>query len=97
MRVIIMCPAIYISDIMIKESIQMAKAPSQPYSASYQKRVNQHNNNNNNGHFYGARSRAQCAGQKAAEKCINTYNGQNKKVLGHTTANHARIYIQQFQ
>ena len=39
------------------------------------------NNNNNNGHFYGARSlaraRAQCAVQKAAEKCINTYNGQN--------------------
>ena len=38
------------------------------------------NNNNNNGHFYGAwslaRSRAQCAVQKAAEKCINTYNGQ---------------------
>ena len=29
----------------------------------------------------------------AAEKCINTYNGQNKKVSGHTTANHARIYI----
>ena len=43
-------------------------------------------NNNNNGHFYGAwslaRSRAQCAVQKAAEKCINTYNGQNKKGLG---------------
>ena len=60
-------------------------------------------NNNNNRHFYGAwslaRSRAQCAVQKAAEKCINTYNGQNKikKVSGHTTANHARIYIQQFQ
>ena len=40
-------------------------------------------NNNNNGHFYGAwslaRSRAQCAVQKAAENCINTYNGQNKK------------------
>ena len=39
--------------------------------------------NNNNGHFYGAwslaRSRAQCAIQTAAEKCINTYNGQNKK------------------
>ena len=39
-------------------------------------------NNNNNGHFYGAwslaRSRAQCAVQKAAEKCTNTYNGQNK-------------------
>ena len=39
--------------------------------------------NNNNGHFYGAwslaRSRAQCAVQKAAEKCINTYNGQIKK------------------
>ena len=39
--------------------------------------------NNNNGHFYGAwslaRSRAQCAVQKAAEKCINTYNGQDKK------------------
>ena len=26
-----------------------------------------------------ARSRAQCAVQNAAEKCINTYNGQNKK------------------
>ena len=41
------------------------------------------NNNNNNGHFYGAwslaRSRAQCAVQKAAEKCINTYNGQERK------------------
>ena len=41
------------------------------------------NNNNNTGHFYGAwslaRSRAQCAVQKAAEKCINTYNGQNEK------------------
>ena len=40
-------------------------------------------NNNNNGHFYGAwslaRSRTQCAVQKSAEKCINTYNGQNKK------------------
>ena len=39
--------------------------------------------NNNNGHFYGAwslaRSRAQCAVQKAAEKCINTYNGQDFK------------------
>ena len=39
--------------------------------------------NNNNGHFYGAwslaRSRAQCAVQKAAEKCINTYNGQDIK------------------
>ena len=67
------------------------------------------NNNNNNGHFYGAwslaRSRAQCAVQKAAEKkCINTYNGQdlkikikNKKVSGYTPANHARIYIQDFQ
>ena len=59
------------------------------------------NNNNNNGHFYGAwslaRSRAQCAVQKNAEKFINTYNGQNKKVSGHTTANHARICIQQFQ
>ena len=35
--------------------------------------------NNNNGHFYGtwslARSRAQCAIQKAAEKCINIYSG----------------------
>ena len=45
--------------------------------------------NNNNGHFYGAwslaRSRAQCTVQKEAEKCINTYNGQNKKVSGHTT------------
>ena len=44
------------------------------------------NNNNDNGHFYGtwslARSRAQCAVQKAAEKCINTYNGQNKKGFG---------------
>ena len=33
--------------------------------------------NNNNGHFYGAlslaRSRAQCAVQKEAEKCISTY------------------------
>ena len=42
--------------------------------------------NNNNGHFYGAwslaRSRAQGAVQKAAEKCINTYNGQNKKGFG---------------
>ena len=42
--------------------------------------------NNNNGHFYGAwslaRSRTQCAVQKAAEKCINTYNGQNKKGFG---------------
>ena len=41
------------------------------------------NNYNNNGHLYGAwslaRSRAQCAVQKAAEKCMNTYNGQNKK------------------
>ena len=27
-------------------------------------------------------SRAQCAVQKAAEKCINTYNGQNKKAFG---------------
>ena len=40
------------------------------------------NNNNNNGHFNGAwslaRSRAQCAVQKVAEKCINTYNGQNE-------------------
>ena len=53
--------------------------------------------NDNNGHFYGAWSLAQCAVQKAAEKCINTYSGQNKKVSGHTTANHARIYIQQFQ
>ena len=39
--------------------------------------------NNNNGHFYGAwslaRSRAHCAVQKAAEKCINTYNGQGIK------------------
>ena len=39
--------------------------------------------NNNNGHFYGAwslaRSRAQCAVQKAAEKCLNTYSGHNKK------------------
>ena len=45
--------------------------------------------NNNNGHFYGtwsfARSRAQCTTQKEAEKCINTYNGQNKKVSGHMT------------
>ena len=36
-----------------------------------------YNNNNNNGHFYVAwslaRSRAQCAVQKTAEKCINTY------------------------
>ena len=43
-------------------------------------------NNNNNGHFCGAlsigRSRAQCAIQKAAEKCINIYNGQNKKGFG---------------
>ena len=43
-------------------------------------------NNNNNGHFYGAwslaRSRAECAVQKAAEKCINTYNRQNKKGFG---------------
>ena len=43
-------------------------------------------NNNNNGHFSGtwslARSRAQCAVQKAAEKCINTYNGRNKKGFG---------------
>ena len=35
------------------------------------------------GHFYGARSlarsRAQCAVHKAAEKCINTHNGQNVK------------------
>ena len=46
-----------------------------------------------------ARSKVQCAVQKAAEKCIDTYNGQNKikKVSGHTTANHTRIYIQQFQ
>ena len=44
-------------------------------------------NDNNNGHFYGAwslaRSRAQCAVQKAAEKCIITYNGQNKKMYNH--------------
>ena len=44
------------------------------------------NNNNDNGHFYGtwslARSRAQCAVQKAADKCINTYNGQNRKGFG---------------
>ena len=33
-------------------------------------------------HDHLARSRAQCTGQKAAEKCINTYNGQNKKGLG---------------
>ena len=34
--------------------------------------------------------------KKLQIKCINTYNGQNK-VSGHMTANHARIYIQQFQ
>ena len=50
---------------------------------------NNNNNNNNNGHFYGARSlarsRAQCAVQKAAEKCINSYNGQNfKKTINKT-------------
>ena len=33
-----------------------------------------------------ARSRAHCAVQNEAEKYINTYNGQNKKVSGHTTA-----------
>ena len=27
---------------------------------------------------------------------INIYNGQNKKVSGHTTANHARIYKYNF-
>ena len=27
-----------------------------------------------------ARSRTQCAVQKAAEKCINTHNGENKKI-----------------
>ena len=47
---------------------------------------NNNNNNNNNGHFYGAwsvaRSRAQCTVQKAAEKCINTYNGKIKKGFG---------------
>ena len=59
------------------------------------------NYNNYKGHFYGAgylaRSRAQCAVQKAAENCINTYNGQHKKVSGHTTANHTRICIQQLK
>ena len=51
-------------------------------------------NNNNTGHFYGAwspaRAWAQCAIPKEAEKCINTYKGQNKKmskVSGHMTAN----------
>ena len=43
----------------------------------------------NNGHFYGtwslAKSSAKCAVLKEAEKCINTNNGQNKKVLGHAT------------
>ena len=51
---------------------------------------NNDDNNNNNGYFYGAlslaRYRAQCAVQKAAEKCINTYKEYNKKVSGHTTA-----------
>ena len=46
--------------------------------------------NNINGHFYGAwslvKSKAQYAIQKEAEKCINTYNGQNRKVSEHTTA-----------
>jgi len=62
---------------------------------------NNNNSNNNNGRFYGAqspaRSRALCAVQKAAEKCLNTYSGQNKKVSSHATTNHARIYISQFQ
>ena len=39
--------------------------------------------NNNSGHFYGAwsvaRSWAQCAIQKDAEKCINTYNRERKR------------------
>ena len=54
--------------------------------------------NNYNGHFYGAwslaRSRAQCAVQKAAEKYINTYNGQNKKVSGQPRKNlHTAIKV----
>ena len=32
-----------------------------------------------------ATSKAQCAAQGDAEKCINVYNGQNKKALGHMT------------
>ena len=55
---------------------------------------NNNNNNNNNEHFYGAwslaKSRAQCAVQKAAVKCTNTYDRQNKKVSGHTTAKSCR-------
>ena len=44
-------------------------------------------------------SKAQCAVQKAAEKCINTYNGHKIKikVSGYTPASHAKIYIQEFQ
>ena len=34
---------------------------------------------NNNGHFYGAWSLARSRAQCAVQKCINTYNGQNKK------------------
>ena len=47
-------------------------------------------NNNDNGHIYGAWSLARyiahCTVQEEAEKFINKYNGQNKKVSGHMTA-----------
>ena len=51
-----------------------------------------HYHNNNNGHCYGAwslaKSKAKCARQKDAEKCINTYNGQNKMHIHMHTHTH---------
>ena len=83
-------------DVVVQKLESASRRTQDPHKDSHKV-----NNNNNTGHFYGAwslaRSRAQCAVQKAAENCINTYNGQNKKASGHTTANHTRIYIQQFQ
>ena len=62
---------------------------------------NNNNDNNNNGHFYRAlslaKSKAQCAVQKKkkkkknAEKCIDTYNGQNKHVSDHRTAKPRKV------